>query len=112
MIHKPDGAIDWLLPAAEIARRVRAFNPWPSAFTRHRDRLLKIHRARTLAESSAMPPGTGLAIGDDIRIATGDGVLAIEELQLEGKRSLPAQAFGRGGGLAVGDRLGVLVADD
>ena len=59
-----------------------------------------------------MPPGTVVGIGDDIRVATAAGVLAIEELQLEGKRSLPAQAFGRGGGLAVGDRLGVLVADD
>ena len=112
MIHKPDGAIDWLLPAAEIARRVRAFNPWPSAFTRHRGRLLKIHRARALPEPSGVPPGTVVGIGDDIRVATAAGVLAIEELQLEGKRSLPAQAFGRGRGLAVGDRLGVLVADD
>lgn len=113
MIHKPDGAIDWRLPAVEIARRVRAFNPWPSAFTQHRGRLLKIHRARDLAEtSSTAPPGTVLEIGDDIRVATGTGVVAIDELQLEGKRALPAQAFGRGGGLSVGDLLGGLVADD
>jgi methionyl-tRNA formyltransferase len=112
MIHKPDGAIDWRLSAAEIARRVRAFNPWPSAFTQHRGRLLKIHRARDLAKTSTAPPGSVVEIGDDIRVATGAGVLAIDELQLEGKRALPAQTFGRGGGLSVGDLLGGLGGDD
>jgi methionyl-tRNA formyltransferase len=112
MIHKADGAIDWTLAAPVIARRVRAFNPWPSAFTMHGRRLLKIHRARALPEVASAPPGTVMALGDLIRVAAGDGVLGIEELQLEGRRALPAQAFGRGGGLAVGDRLGAAAGDD
>jgi len=111
MIRKSDGSIDWSLPAEAIANRVRAFNPWPSAFTTHRGRLLKIHRARVLAETGAGPAGTVLALGDSIQVAAGAGVLGIEELQLEGKRALPAREFSRGGGLAVGDRLGAAAAD-
>lgn len=112
MIRKHDGAIDWTGSADAIARQVRAFNPWPSAFTVHAGRLLKVHRARALQEAPTAAPGSVLALGDVIRVAAGAGVLGIEELQLEGKRALPAQAFGRGGGLAVGDRLGEPAGDD
>ncbi len=111
MIRKQDGAIDWTGSADAIARQVRAFNPWPSAFTVHAGRLLKIHRACALPEAAPAAPGSVLALGEVIRVATGAGVLAIEELQLEGKRALPALAFGRGGGLAVGDRLGAPAGD-
>jgi methionyl-tRNA formyltransferase len=106
MIRKQDGAIDWTLAAPVIACKVRAFNPWPSAFTTQGGRLLKLHRARAVAETSNAPPGTVVALDDTIRVATGAGLLAIELLQLEGRRALPAEAFARGGGLAVGDRLG------
>lgn len=106
MIRKADGAIDWTQPAQAIANKVRAFNPWPSAHTMLAGRLLKIHRARALVDASRGAPGTILALGELIQVATGAGVLAIEELQLEGKRALPADAFARGGGIAVGDRLG------
>lgn len=106
MIRKHDGAIDWATPAAAIANRVRAFNPWPSAFTTCRGRLVKIHRARAAEERAGAPPGTVLGLGDRIRVATGDGVLAIEELQLEGKRAITAADFSRGGAIAAGDRLG------
>jgi methionyl-tRNA formyltransferase len=111
MIHKADGAIDWAQPAPAIAWRVQAFNPWPSAFTTHGRRLLKLHRARALPENAGAAPGAVLALGDVIRVSTGNGVLGIEELQLEGKRALAAREFGRGGGLAVGDRLGAPRAD-
>jgi methionyl-tRNA formyltransferase len=106
MIRKQDGAIDWADAAAAIANRVRAFNPWPSAFTMRQGRLIKVHRAHAVAGSSERLPGTVLGVGDVIRVATGHGVLAIEELQLEGKRALPASAFARGGAIAIGDRLG------
>jgi len=112
MIRKPDGAIDWTHAAAAIACQVRAFNPWPSAFTVLAGRLLKIHRARASAESAGAPPATVLELGETIRIATGSGVLAIEELQLEGRRPLAAREFGRGAGLAVGDRIGPTAGHD
>ena len=113
MIRKADGAIDWTQPAQAIAWRVQAFNPWPSAFTTHGRRLLKVHRARARAprETASAAPGTVLALGEAIGVSTGNGVLDIEELQLEGKRALPAREFGRGGGLAVGDRLGTPAAE-
>jgi methionyl-tRNA formyltransferase len=110
MIRKQDGAIDWTEPAAAIANRVRAFNPWPAAFTSSQQRLLKIHRARALAGRAGAPPGTVLGIGDTIRVATGDGILAIEDLQLGGKRALPASEFARGGAVEVGERLGASAA--
>lgn len=111
MIRKQDGAIDWTQSAAAIGRQVRAFTPWPSAFTRHGQRLLKIHRAHALADAPAAAPGTVLGLDDVICVATGAGVLAVEMLQLEGRRILPAREFVRGGGLAVGDRLGAAPTD-
>jgi methionyl-tRNA formyltransferase len=106
MIRKQDGAIDWADAAAAIANRVRAFNPWPSAFTMRQGRLLKVHRAHAVGDTSERLPGTVLGLDAVIRVATGHGVLAIEELQLEGKRALAASDFARGGAIAVGDRLG------
>ncbi len=106
LIRKQDGAIDWADAATAIANRVRAFNPWPSTFTTRAGRLLKVHRAHALAESPDRLPGTVLAVGDVIAVATGHGVLAIEELQVEGKRALSAREFSHGGAIAVGDRLG------
>ena len=104
MIRKSEGRIDWASDAQEIVRRVRAFNPWPSAFTAWDGKLLKIHRAR--AESGRGEPGTVVDAGDVVRVAAGTGIVAIEELQLEGRKRLDAREFGRGGHLAVGARLG------
>jgi methionyl-tRNA formyltransferase len=104
MIRKEQGAIDWARPAAVIARQVRGFHPWPSAYTTLRGRLLKVHAAR--AEAGGGEPGRVVAVGDRVRVATGAGVLAIETLQLEGRRALAARDFARGVGLTVGERLG------
>jgi methionyl-tRNA formyltransferase len=106
MIEKEQGRIDWGTPAVEIARRVRAFNPWPSAFTRLDGKLLKIHRARPVDDRATSAPGTVVAAAEAIRVATGAGVLEIDELQLEGRKRLGAAEFARGGSLAVGARLG------
>jgi methionyl-tRNA formyltransferase len=104
MIRKEQGRIDWRQPAAAIARQVRGFNPWPSAWTTLAGRLLKVCAGR--AEAGTGEPGCVVGLDDTIRIATGDGLLAIEMLQLEGRRALAAHEFARGGALAVGDRLG------
>jgi methionyl-tRNA formyltransferase len=106
MIRKQDGAIDWSAPARAIANRVRAFNPWPSAFTSLRGRLLKIHRAHAVERAGGALPGTVIALGETVEIAAGAGVLVADELQIEGKRTLTATEFSRGSGLRVGDRLG------
>ncbi|MDX2166914.1 MAG: methionyl-tRNA formyltransferase [Deltaproteobacteria bacterium] len=106
MIRKEQGAIDWARPAVEIARAVRGFHPWPSAYTTLGGKLLKLHRAHAVDAASSVPAGSVIGTDQAIRVATGAGVLVIEELQLEGRRALDAATFARGGGIAVGDRLG------
>jgi methionyl-tRNA formyltransferase len=106
LIEKEQGRINWSEPALRIARQVRAFNPWPSAFTTLDGKLLKIHRARPSGEAGQAQPGTVLRGGNEVRVATGAGGLEIDELQLEGRKRLGAADFMRGGGLAAGARLG------
>lgn len=96
MIRKEDGRIDWTQPAAHLERMVRAFNPWPSAFTTLSGKHLKIHRARASAGRSTAAPGTVLAIQEGISVATGNGVLVLDEVQLEGRKRLAAAEFARG----------------
>jgi methionyl-tRNA formyltransferase len=107
MVRKEEGAVDWRRGAAEIARAVRAFSPWPSAYTKLAGRTLKIHRAAPLAAATDAVPGTvWLATGDRLEVATGDGCLALLEVQLEGKRRLTAREFLAGHSLRSGDRFG------
>jgi methionyl-tRNA formyltransferase len=111
LLRKEQGAIEWQHAAEAIARQVRGLNPWPSAYTTLAGKLVKLHRARAVAAGVTAAPGTVVAIGDTICVACGSGVLAIDELQLEGRRALGAAAFARGGELSVGDRFGA-PADD
>jgi methionyl-tRNA formyltransferase len=106
MIKKDDGRIDWTAPAVDIARKVRAFNPWPSAFTSLGGKLLKVHRARAEKTVPAAPPGTVITIEHGIAVATGSGTLQLDELQLEGRKRLLAADFVRGGSIGIGTRLG------
>lgn len=106
LIKKEDGRIDWSMSALDLARRVRAFNPWPSAHTLCDGKLLKIHRARALDGNHNQAPATIVAIGPSLDVATGSGTLAIDELQLEGRKRMPAAEFARGAGPRVGARLG------
>ena len=107
MVRKEEGAIDWRRGAAEIARSVRAFSPWPGAYTKLAGRSMKIHRATALVAAANAIPGTVLsAAGDRFEIATGEGLLALLEVQLEGKRRLAAREFLAGHSVRSGDRLG------
>ncbi|HXF82756.1 MAG TPA: methionyl-tRNA formyltransferase, partial [bacterium] len=106
-LTKEHGRIDWALPAERIALLVRAMDPWPSAYTFHRGRLLKIWRARAVPAPAA-PPGTILVVrpGEGIVVATGEGALQLLEVQLEGGRRMTADEFARGAHLKAGERLG------
>jgi methionyl-tRNA formyltransferase len=106
MIEKEDGRVDWAQPAEVIVRKVRAFNPWPSTFTRLDGKLLKVHRAKALAENPKWKPGTVVMLGETVRVAAGTGIVEIEELQLEGRKRLPAKEFARSGQIMVGTVLG------
>ena len=128
MLRKDDGVIDWTRPAREIERRIRAFTPWPSAFSYWRGKRVKVHGARpapadraqgadapgttaagcspAVAASRTETPGTVVGAGaDGISVATGAGVLLLTELQMEGRKRLPAEAFLRGAGIQAGARF-------
>jgi methionyl-tRNA formyltransferase len=98
-IAKEEGEIDWRRPAIDIWRRVRAFNPWPGCYTRWRGKTLKIIEAAPTdgggntakaGEVVALEAGAGFGVG------TGDGILGISRVQLEGKRAMSAEEFLRG----------------
>ncbi len=104
-IRKEQGLIDWTLPAIEIERRVRAFNPWPSAYTFWNGAQLKILRAQAAPANTRGEPGRVQQIEKEIAIATGSGILLLHEVQLAGKRAMSAQEFSRGQREFVGSSL-------
>jgi methionyl-tRNA formyltransferase len=94
LIRKEDGRIDWSQPAIEIERQVRAYLPWPSAHTSFRGEMLKVLRARVAPGQGQ--PGKVMRLPEGIAVATGDGVLVLDEVQLAGKKPLSSEAFVRG----------------
>lgn len=111
ILKREDGRVDWQRSAAQIQNRWRGFQPWPGAFTLFRGKKLTLHGLRVAdaavrrLENAA--PGTLMQDGRDLYAACGEGTwLQVLEVQLEGKRRLPADAFLRGAVLASGERLG------
>jgi len=95
MLKKEDGRIDWSQPAAAIHNRVRGLQPWPGAYTGLRGHTLHIWRARPAEIASGSPPGA-LAGVKPLVVACGTGGLELLELQLEGRKRLPAAEFANG----------------
>ncbi|MFH1381677.1 MAG: methionyl-tRNA formyltransferase [Chloroflexota bacterium] len=96
---KEDGEIDWRLPAVELGRRVRAFSPWPGTYTRWQGKQLKIIEAAPVPGEKTAETGRVVALdkgGVAVGVTTGDGILGLKQLQLEGKRALSAAEFIRG----------------
>lgn len=102
-LTKEHGQIKWALPADVIVRLIRGLQPWPMAHTQWNGKLLKIHTAESVPLAAKQAPGTIIAIGDKITVATGQGRLAITELQLEGSRAMAVSEFLNGHPLKVGD---------
>ncbi|RME39306.1 MAG: hypothetical protein D6793_01290 [Thermoflexia bacterium] len=99
--------LDWTRPAEELERRIRAFQPWPGAYTFWEGRLLKVLRAEALPDSPAgEPPGRVVPFGNGAAVATGQGLLRLVEVQLEGRNPLPVDAFLRGQKGFIGAVLG------
>lgn len=100
-LTRTEARLDWTRPAVELARAVRAFNPWPMAWTLHQGEPLRILKADALGASATQPAGTVLAANrDGIDVATGAGVLRITELQPAGGRGMRAADFNRARALA------------
>lgn len=104
-LRKDEAEIDWIRPANAIAAKVRAFSPWPVAQTRWKDRVLRIHAARPVAGEAAGRPGEVVAADrDGAVVATGEGCLALETVQLPGRKRITGADLVNAG-LTVGDRL-------
>ena len=108
-VSKEDGHIRWSLPAVEIWQRLRAFTPWPGAYTLAqppaKSQLLKLWQA-VPADESAGPPGEVLrADKTGVLIACGQGTLRVLELQPEAGRRMKAHEFLAGHALPAGTRL-------
>jgi len=96
---KKDGEIDWHLSAVDIWRRVRAFHPWPGCYTTWQGRQLKIIGVVPVPGEKSGEVGQVVALnkgGAVFGVNTGDGVLGILKVQLEGKRAMYADEFLRG----------------
>jgi len=98
LISKEEGEIDWHLSAVELWRRVRAFYPWPGCYTKWQGRIFKLWETIPLpgkgepGRVTSLEPGAGAALG----VETGDGILGLIRVQLEGKRAMSAEEFCRG----------------
>jgi len=112
ILHKEDGKIDWNRPADVLARTVRAFTPWPGAYTNWGNKLLKIISAHTIQSDTGSEARAGtVSLRKEnglqtLAVATGKGLLIIEKLQLEGKKVMSADEFLRGYSHIVGEVLG------
>ena len=108
-ISKEDGRLDWKLPARTLWNRVRAFTPWPGAYTYYGGQLnlrrLKIWRAEVTPEARGSPGEIIQADKSGLVVASGRQSLRILDLQREGGRRLGAQEFLSGTGLQKGQLL-------
>ena len=110
MITKKMGEICWQRPAEEIEQLIRGLNPWPSAYTYLDNKSLKLWKAtveKAEEETENAVPGQVIrADKNGLCICTGDGILNVLELQLEGKKRMETAAFLRGYSIEVGSVLG------
>jgi methionyl-tRNA formyltransferase len=107
LLKKEDGAIDWTLPAANIANRVRGLSPWPGAYTYAGKERWTIVRASAMDQDSetdqARSPGTIVDVNKEhILVSTGRGLLGITELQPANSRRMSVQSYVAGHSLPKG----------
>jgi len=108
-ISKADGRLDWHLPAIELDRKIRAFHPWPGGYTYWKEKALKIVRSVPLSTDDTIEPGRVIALPVDIGlsagIGTGEGILGLSVVQLEGRKAMPITDFLRGQPGFIGEKL-------
>ena len=107
LITKNDGRIDWSGSAKHVHAHVRGMTPWPGAFTELAGRPLKVLGTRMHAGSATRDPGV-VVVADPtcVLVACGEGLLELVQLQLPGKKSMPAGAMVVGRTIRSGDNLG------
>ena len=93
----PIWRINWQKSAKEIQRLIRAFNPWPVAYTQLNDKNIRIWQAQVLEQSSNEPAGTVISCDKKgIDISCGEGILRILKLQPSGSKTMNVAAFMNG----------------
>jgi len=106
MLTKEMAQIDWTLSAKELDRFVRAYNPWPTAYTQYGDMIMKIHMARPVDMQGT--PGE-ILVSDGKKglvVACGEGALEIITLQAPNAKAMDAKAYLRGKPIPQGARFG------
>lgn len=107
ILTKENGRIDWTNPAQKIHDLIRGFQPWPGAHTSFRGQSLHLWRSRVVPdEHRDLPPGTLLQNESVVAVAGDGAVLELIEVQLEGRKKMPAAVFANGHRLTINDRLG------
>lgn len=109
MLDKAMGRVDWSRGAEEIERLIRGLNPWPSAYTSYKGKTLKFWDADVVIQKGerTAEPGEIVSVEEDrFLVQTGNGLLAVYELQLEGKKRMLSDAFLRGYPMKEGEKLG------
>jgi methionyl-tRNA formyltransferase len=98
LITSEDGDIDWHLSAVELWRKVRAYNPWPSCYTWCQGKRLRIHEAIPLGGGRVREIGEVIALAEHpgVGVVTGEGILGLCQVQLEGRREMSVDDFVRG----------------
>jgi methionyl-tRNA formyltransferase len=93
-LNKAEAEIDWTQAAKQIDQTIRAFNPWPVAFTLYNGKPLRLFMSKLEGVTSQEPAGTIISESPDgVCIATGDGVLSFSRLQLPGKKAMDVRDF-------------------
>jgi methionyl-tRNA formyltransferase len=109
MLTKEAGEIDWKLPAVRIWRQVRAYQPWPGCYTRWQGKQLKIVEAAPLAGEATKEIGLVVVVKEGAAtfgVTTGDGILGVIKVQLEGKKIVTSKEFLNGQRQIIGAVLG------
>jgi methionyl-tRNA formyltransferase len=105
ILKKEDGRIEWRNPARQIHNQIRGFQPWPGALTSFRGQSLHLWRSRLDTRRWNLPPGA-LVHEEGVFAVGGDGAsLELIEVQLEGRKRMPAQVFANGHRLTQNDLL-------
>jgi methionyl-tRNA formyltransferase len=109
MLTKEDGRIDWNLGALEIWRKVRALQPWPGCYSTWKGKVIKIFQVTHVQWTKPVEAGRVITLstqtGSSVGIGCGTGVLALNRLQMEGKKEMPVEEFIRGQRDFVGSKL-------
>ena len=105
LLKKEDGAVDWSRPAQQIHNRVRGLQPWPGAYTAFRGHALHLWRTRVVESGGTAAPGTVLSVRP-LTVQCGSGSLELLDVQMEGRKRVPAGDFANGQRLTENEILG------